>query len=78
MAHELRVVSPGLNFALGQRCRQINDALVRGPSETQRDVVMRLHKRAIHQHIDSRQQAIGHFGMAQILGFCKSSTKSPV
>lgn len=48
MAHELRVVSPGFNFALGQRCRQIDDALVRGSPETQRDVVMRLHKRAIH------------------------------
>lgn len=55
MAHELWVVSPRLNFALSQRCRQIDDALVRGSPETQRDIVMRLHKRAIHQHIDSRQ-----------------------
>ena len=29
MAHELRVISPGLNFALSQRCRQIDNALVR-------------------------------------------------
>lgn len=29
MAHKLRVVSPGLDFALCQRGRQIDDALVR-------------------------------------------------
>lgn len=68
MAHELRVISPGFDFALGQRGRQIDDAPVRRSPETQRDVVMRLYKRAVHQHIDSRKQAIGHLGMTCAFG----------
>ena len=60
MGGEHLFVLPPHGLPGGKGLGYIQQALVAAAAEAQRDVVLGLHESAVHQHIQQRQQLVGH------------------